>query len=92
MSDTIIVIAGVPCNNKINLENQHKLQKVPCPHCLKQMMLSNAKLKAIYIHYFINDKNEFLDVMCLNCIEEQIEEHNQSPFGEVKKIRLLSVE
>jgi len=65
-------------------------QEVPCPHCLKPMMLSPSKLKIIFLHYFIEDNNQELDVMCIKCIENEVFENEDTPYSH-KRLKILSV-
>lgn len=65
-------------------------EEVPCPACAKPMSLTVKKLKDVYMHYFINDKNnEEIYVMCLKCIEKEEFHKEESRFYNNRSIKIV---
>lgn len=75
MTYTIVVVPGIPLYKEATDLEKEMLYNVPCPCCLKPMLLSGDQLKTIFIHYFIENSNEQMDSMCYNCIQN--EENNR---------------
>lgn len=85
----LIVIPGEPFDGSKLIPPMS--QEVPCPSCLKPMLLTLKKLSKIFLHYFIDDHNEDLDVMCLICIRnDEIENEDLPRFR--RKMKILSVD
>ena len=83
----ITIIAG-ECLSK-NKPMPPVAEEVPCPTCAKPMSLTIKKLKDIYMHYFINDRDEEIDVMCLKCIEKEEFYNEQSRFYKNRNIKIV---
>ena len=86
MSDTIIIIPGTPIRD-ISPKNEGEI--VLCGICSNQMMLSTKKLASVYNHFFIDDKNLDLDVMCYDCLEENVKNSKDNLYR--KKFKIISI-
>ncbi len=62
--------------------------KVPCPACLRPMILTDAKLVEIYTHMLIDNGGRDLEVMCYDCADD--ETFHDEP-KKVKRIRNLEL-
>lgn len=85
----LIIIPGEPYNKEKTLTQ--KQVNVPCPHCLKPIILTLSKLEAIFLHYFIADENEELDVMCFQCIDD-LAFDERSSVAVRKRIKVLEID
>jgi hypothetical protein len=80
------VIGGKPLTQKLSLTPTEI--EVPCPSCLEPMALTTNKLRAIFMHYFINDEYSELDVMCFDCLEKIVKDDD---LATRRKIKIIAV-